>query len=324
MIVNLFRHTQALSILSVFILSITMWSVLSYQEYSGLINGLSPLYEGFISPILNYSIIARILTGVFIFWQALMVNKLMIGQSIYSTNTFYPALLFVLISSASPQFMHLSPNFIALLFLIIALQKIINCYLAKNAHTLVFESAFLLSIAILIHPPYLLFIPLIWIGMSIFSLGEWRYWVLSILGLICPQIIGFTLGAYFKIQHLNFKSLFLFFEQSQVESQFSIFDLLSFSIYGIAILLALIEVIFSLKKKKIKARKSFVLILWLFLFQGLYLFLDPSPFSSKLQIVALPASIFISNYYYYKKTTTWIKASLYILVFTVLLHQFWV
>ena len=324
MIVNLFRHTQALSILSVFILSITMWSALSYQEYSGLINGLSPLYEGFISPILNYSIIARILTGVFIFWQALMVNKLMVGQGIYSTNTFYPALLFVLISSASPQFMHLSPNFIALLFLIVALQKIINCYLAKNAHTLVFESAFLLSIAILIHPPYLLFIPLIWIGMSIFSLGEWRYWVLSILGLVCPQIIGFTLGAYFEIQHLNFKSLFLFFEQSQVASQFSIFDLLSFSIYGIAILLALIEVIFSLKKKKIKARKSFVLILWLFLFQALYLFLDPSAFSSKLQIVALPASIFISNYYYYKKTTTWIKASLYILVFTVLLHQFWV
>jgi hypothetical protein len=324
MIVNLFRHTQALSVLSVFLLSITIWSGISYQEYSGLSNGISPLFDNFIAPILNYTIIARVIAGALFFWQALMVNKLMVGHGIYSTNTFYPALLFVLISCASPQFMQLSPSFVALLFLIIALQKIVNCYLVKNAHTLVFESAFLLSIAVLIHPPYLLFVPLIWIGMSIFSLGEWSYWVLSLIGLACPQVIGFTLGAYFQIPHLNFRSLFVFLDKTHVSTEFSTFDFLSFTIFGIAILLALMEVISSLKKKKIKARKSFVLFLWLFLFQGVYLFLDPSSFSSNLQIVALPAAIFISNYYYYKRATAWIKTSLYILLFTSILHQFWV
>lgn len=321
MIVNLFRQTQALSILSVFLLAIGTCSVFSYQEYSELSHGYSPLYKFIFPQLLANPFLVKFITGALIFWQAVRVNKLMVGQGIYSTNTFYPALFFVLTIGLASDF---SPITVALLFLILSLHKTINCYLAKSAHTLVFESAFLLSIAVLIHPPFLLFAPLIWIGMSIFSLGDRSYWVLSVLGLLCPLIIAYSFGVYAEIQNANWRSLFIFLEHEQIPSQFSSFDYLSLFIYGVALIIATIEVVTSLRKKKIKARKSFILILWLLVFQLIFLLVDPSPYSSKLQVLALPGSIFLSNYYYYKRTTKWIKTGLYLLVLTALLHLFWV
>ncbi len=318
MIVNLFRHTQVLSVVSVFVLSITLW-IIGYSTESMSSNwSSSPLFDLIFNPLKHYPILLRLFAGAIIFWEAILVNKLMVGQRIFSTNTFYPALFFVLLSSVATEYRQLSPSFVALLFVIVALTKIVTCYLENNTHTQVFESTFFLSVATLIHPPFMVFIPLSWIGMSIFSLGEWRYWVLSLLGILTPLVIWLSLGIYFGIPNSSFSNLFSFITKDHISSTFSRIDIVRILIYSSIVGRTFIEVLTSLRKKKIIARKSFILILWLLLFQGLYLLIDPSPYSSKLQILALPCSILISNYYYYKRTNFWLNLSLYLFIFGVL------
>ena len=49
MIVNLFRHTQAISNIIIFGLSILMWGVISYENPNPSIEGLSPFSENIFS-----------------------------------------------------------------------------------------------------------------------------------------------------------------------------------------------------------------------------------------------------------------------------------
>ena len=98
-----------------------------------------------------------------------------------------------------------------MVLLILALTKILSSYLDKNAYSKIFESAFLISLAGLIHSPFIVFIPIVWIGMSIFSQVEWRHWVLSIIGIICPWYIMFSIATFYSIEHSSFSSSLLFF-----------------------------------------------------------------------------------------------------------------
>ena len=143
------------------------------------------------------------------------------------------------------------------------------------------------------------------IGLSIYSQVDWRHWGLSIFGIICPWFIIFSVETYFSIDLLNsmFISDFLLKKNNSISINFAeITNLITFGLLG---LISIIELIISLRKKKIKARKAYVLILWIIPLAILYYYLSQKNYNTLL-IFAIPFSAIISNYFYYHKKSVWL------------------
>ena len=246
------------------------------------------------------------------------MNKMMVEEKIISTNSFFPALFYFLLISISPKIIHMNPTILSMVLLILALTKLLNSYLDKNAYSKVFESAFLISLAGLIHLPFIVFIPIVWIGMSIFSQVEWRHWVLSIIAIICPWYILFSVATFYSIEHSSIGSSLLVLFEKVTKYSLNLKDFLCLLIYGFICSIALIELIIRLKQKNIKARKSYILLLWIIPFTVIYFLVSNDFFYMKLIISAIPLSAAISNYFYHHKNTNWLNFLILTLVIVVI------
>jgi hypothetical protein len=121
MIVNLFRHTQAVSIISLLALCIFFWVGISMHEVSINDSSWNPLFKALINPINNIHPLKEILTAFLVFWQCLYINKIVVAQKITSTNSFYPALFYFILISFWPSTLTLSSELLATSFILIAL-----------------------------------------------------------------------------------------------------------------------------------------------------------------------------------------------------------
>ena len=318
MIVNIFRHNQTTSIAFILSLCVFIWVCISFGSSDMVEESSSFFYNFLISPIESTPLLQRILLGILIFWQCMLMNRMMVKEKIISTNSFYPALFYFLLISISPEIIHINPTILSMLLLILALTKILSSYLDKNAYSKVFESAFLISLAGLIHTPFIIFIPIVWIGMSIFSQVEWRHWILSIIAIICPWYIMFSIATFYSIELSSFGSSLLFLLEEEPKYSLNLGDFLCLIIYGFICSIALIELMIRLKQKNIKARKSYILLLWIIPLSVIYFLVSNDFFYMKLIISAIPLSAAISNYFYHHKNTNWLNFLILSLVIVVI------
>ena len=307
MIVNLFRHTQAISILSILGLCIFLWMGISFHEVAINSDFKNPLFDVLFKQIMEFKFLQRIVVTVLVFWHCVFFNKIIVGQKILSSNSFYPAFFYLIILSLSPKALYLSPELCAISFLLLAIHKTLTCYLSKDAYTSVFELSLYFSIAAILHPPLVLFLPLSWIGMSIFSLGEWRHWTLSLLGIVCPWVILISLNSYLNIPQLHIANFYSFLFTAAENIQLTTLDRIELVGLVILTLVCINELLTSVGRKNIKSRKSNIFILWFFPFSILYIFLNPSNLWLKLLVLTIPITAVISNYFYYSKRTNWLN-----------------
>lgn len=322
MIVNLFRHTQAISILSIFGLSISIWLCLAFHLTHDALEHYSPLYLFITKPIIEYPFINKLFTSLLVFWQCILINRMMVKQNIITTNSFFPALFYFIIISASKVATALNPILVALTFLILSVSIILDCYLKKSSFSNIFDSSILLSIAIIIHPPFLIFLPILWIGMSIFSLVELKNWGLSMIGLLSPWYLLYSFSTYFKWVDFNPRFVLKFITEESHYKAIANSDLIIYSFIGLISLLALKEISISLSRKNIKSRKGYIMFLWLIFLSIMYLFISPDILEFKLLVFALPLCTILSNYFYYKKNLTLQNSIIYALLTLVLYNHF--
>ena len=318
MIVNIFRHSQTTSIAIIISLCVFIWMGISFEFVDISKESSNFFYNFLISPIELNSIFQRGILGILIFWQCILMNKMMVKEKIISTNSFFPAFFYFLLISISPQIIHINPTIISMVFLILALTKILSSYLDKNAYSKVFESAFLISLSGLIHSPFIVFIPIVWIGMSIFSQVEWRHWVLSIIGIICPWYIVFSIATFYSIEQSSLSSSLLFLFEEGPKYSPNLIDFICLTIFGLICFIALAELMMRLKQKNIKARKSYILLLWIIPFSVIYFLVSNDFFYMKLTISAIPLSAAISNYFYHHKNKNLLNLLILSLVIVVI------
>lgn len=321
MIVNLFRYSQNTSIAIILSLCVFVWMGISFNNFEMAEKSSSFLFNFLISPIKSIPLLQRFLLGIIIFWQCMLMNKMMIKEKIISIKSFYPALFYFLLISISPNIIYVNPTIISLIFLILSLRKILSIYLNKNAYKKIFESAFLISLAGLIHAPFLIFIPIVWIGMSIFSQIEWRQWILSVIAIICPWYIMFSISEFYSIEHSSLDSSFLFLFKEGIKYSLNLGDLLCLIIYGFICSVALIELIIRLKQKNIKARKSYILLLWMIPLSLIYFLVSDDFFYMKIIVFCIPFSAAISNYILYNKSPIWQNFLILMLIISLIINH---
>lgn len=217
-------------------------------------------------------------------------------------RTFLPALIYVLISGLFPQYQLLNPVLPASLFLMLAVIRIMDGYRKPGVAFNFFDAGILIGTGSFFYANLIWFGLLVLIGIVLLRTGNLKEIAISILGLITPYLLAF--GFYYIIGKDLVSLLWLIGENLFGKTEDFLFSRLNIIALIIASLLILISIIFlvmSLNTKKIKSRKIFSLLVWVFLISlGIYFFL-PSGSVEIVWLISIPVSYFLAYYFVFVK-----------------------
>ena len=266
-----------------------------------------------------YYLIANILKGkilisvsisfVLLVIHAFLLIRLNTKFIFIKKRTYLPALFFILISGSFLPLQRLTPVIFASLLLLFAIEKIFNSYKKAGLSYNYFDAAFLISLGTLFYFNMIFYLLIIWIGLIIFRPFNWREWIISFLGFICPYI--FVISYYYLFEGTLKNFLTTLINNFSPVNYLSSLSLSYYLFYSFLLFLILISSYYMIKifpKKKINTRKYFIFFLWLFLITLIVYFVLPSTSIELLVILSIPVSYIISHYFDSIKSTWWSEA----------------
>lgn len=283
-----------------------------------------PLY-GVISDIIGTNALpGTILSVLLISFMAFLIVNLNTTLFFINERTFLPAVLFILLSGIFPQYQLLNPVFIAAVFLMLAIRRIMDAYRIQGTAYNFFDAAVLISIGSLFYAGLLWFELLVIIGIVILRTGNIKEIVISFIGLVTPYVIIFSvyyvLGK--DLKYLVSLIEYNFFGRSDYYL-FSRLTIVALIFLALSIITGIGYLLTVMNSKKIKSRKTFLILLWTLLISLVVYFAMPSVSVEIMPIVAIPVSYIMSHYFIFirKKLVPEIIFSLYF-VFIILI-QIW-
>jgi hypothetical protein len=220
-----------------------------------------------------------------------------------SERNFLPALIYILLSCYFPELQILNPVLPAAVFLILGIRKIIESYKVQGTAFSFFDAGMLISVGSLFYAGLIWFGLLLIIGIAILRTGSITEVIISILGLAVPVFIVY---GFFYVTGKDMGSLLsavtynLFTKDANYI--FTVLTLVVLIISGIIVLISVTHLLSAINSKKIKSRKTFVLLLWtFFIVAGVYLLLDPV--SAEINwLGVIPPSYFLSHYFVFSRS----------------------
>lgn len=154
----------------------------------------APFFNDTLLPFLErYGLSPSLIALALVYAQALILNTLANRYKLLGSTQYTVALLYILVASALPEFLILSPALIANTFLLIALSELFQWYRAHQAAAPLFNVGFWVAVGSLCYFPMASYYLLALIGLA--SLRNFRpqEWLILTLGLLVPY---FWLGTY--------------------------------------------------------------------------------------------------------------------------------
>jgi hypothetical protein len=215
-----------------------------------------------------------------------------------SERTFLPALIYILLSGYFPGYQILNPVIPAAIFLILGVRKIIDTYRVQGTAYSFFDAGMLISVGSLFYAGLIWFGILLIIGIAILRTWNIREVLISILGLATPVFIVY---GFFYVTGKDMDSLLsaVTYNLFTKESNFRIpgLTLAVLIIAGTAILISLMHLLSVINTKKIKSRKTFILLLWTFFIVAVVYSLSDSVSTEIHWLAVIPPTYFLSHYF---------------------------
>lgn len=292
---NLFRTNQLFfSVLLIFyaaILHIAAFVVPFEREPTsyGYLTGLVYDWIGYQGTVPDVVLI------LLLFLQATVINSIVADHRLDDTITLFPGLFYILISSALPGFLYLSPLHLANTFYIIALFELFKVYKKPSAADNIFNVGFWAAVGSLFYPSYAIFIILGLIGLNILR----AFYLQERLMIVCGAIVPYLLvGVYaFWIDQWDI------FVQQQFVKSIGFFDfqwasdaetILKIVFIDLFLLVAIFSYGLYLFKKNIQVQKKISVLYWGLLCAGLTLVFQAGIQIDHLLILAVPLGMMIS------------------------------
>ena len=245
--------------------------------------------------------------GVFFsFFLLILVLFLLVSfntsQFFIHERTFLPATIFIMFSALIPECQALNPALPAVVLLMLAIRRIMDSYRKPDIAYNFFDAGVLIGIGSLFYASILWLGLLTIVGILIIRTGNLKEIGVAILGLITPFLI--TTGLYYVLG----KDLHLFFSEINQnlfgESRDYIFSRITIAtiIYtGLILAISIAFLVRGMNSKKIKARKTFSILLWGFFISLIAYFALPSVSVEMIWITAIPASYFLAHYFVFAR-----------------------
>jgi hypothetical protein len=217
-------------------------------------------------------------------------------------RTFLPGLIYILLSGLFPQYQLLNPAIFGAMFLMLAIRRIMDSYRITGTAYNFFDAGILISIGSLFYADLIWFGVLVIIGIALLRTGNLKEIAISVIGLITPYflIFGFyyVLGKSLK-DLLSLLDYNLFLKPSEYAFTRLMIVAVLFTI--VCILVSVLHLIPLMNSKKIKARKTFSLLIWVFVISVALYLIVPSVSIEMIWITAIPVSYFMTDYFVYVK-----------------------
>lgn len=227
--------------------------------------------------LLRNPIMSFVLSTTSIFIVSYLISELNIRYGVIRTRTSMPFYWPLIFFSVHPFFLKMTPDFVALIFVLWSLFPLLASYQYHRSHRFAFQFATLISIAGVFQIYALLLLPLWLIGLSTLGGVNFRSFIASIFGVILVFWIVFALYV-FGDNIVGFTEPFKHFSNIYDFTQTPEFSVPQWGFIVMAILL--IAVVFIADSKQIARDRSFTkktlffcisIIIFALLLQVLYL-----------------------------------------------------
>ncbi len=229
-----------------------------------------------------------------LFLQAILITRMVRRHRMLSDDILFPAGFYLLVASALPTFLDLSPQIIANTFIIIALDQVIKSYRNNNASHNLFNVGFWIAIASLFYFSYLSFLLLAILGLSSIRTFRFREILMIFTGAI---VVYFLIGTYyFWIDGLSF------FVQKQIYENLAVLDLkgklefnsyVEFGIIAFILLIVLTQYSRLMLRKNIQFQKQVGIFYFALLVSISSLFIQSNIDMGHLMILSVPSGIIL-------------------------------
>lgn len=213
-------------------------------------------------------------------------------------RTFLPALLFVFIVGIFPEYLKLNPAIPASLLLILALKRIMAGYHKQGIAYNFFDAGILISTGSLFYANLLWFGVIIIIGIILLRTVNILELAVALLGLVTPYLL--TFGLYYVLGYdLDALILLIYnniFKDSDSYS-FPRLTIVTLIFEAIIVLISIGFIIILQNTKKIKSRKTFSLLGWVFVISLIIYLSVPSVSVEMIWLSGIPLSYFLSHYF---------------------------
>ncbi len=244
---------------------------------------------------IRQSIWIQIIALLLIFFQAAMVNRIVIKNRMTNELTLFPGVFYILLVSFFPGYVGLSPILVANTFILIALEQMFVSHKKFRTAEHLFSVGFWFSIAAITYYGYFLFMLFPLIGLSMLRTVKWMNWLQFLIGLVTPILIFVMLS----ILRDN-PPMIIFSEWWEKSGSFDFYfskDWLSFlqlGFFGMWILASFLQYNAYTVKKNIHAQKKIDLCFWLMTFALIAVSFMSDIRSTDLVFLSIPLSITIA------------------------------
>ncbi len=327
MFIQFFKSNNPSAFVFLPLIAIAIWAF-GFMEASVFpVEHAMPLYGLLAGIVENIPWLGNFIALILIIGEALLLNYIVNENEVLTKQSFLPALFYIIFMSNNNYVLVLYPLIFANLFLLFAINKLLNSYRKDNAFSQAFDAGLLISIATLFYFPYAVLFPLLGVGLIIMRPFNWREWLISFIGVLVPYI--FVITFYFWNDLLDYffynKVLYSFLSPpSQFDFPKSFYFMI---IVSTLILLVSFGKLFSGQTGgSQKSKKSIVLLIWIFVFAGISALIAREIPAKYFSALAIPAAVFSANYFLNIKKQ-WLGEVLFLLligsiIYNLIVHYF--
>jgi len=306
MFLRIFKGTGPGVVVLIFLVAAGVWASAFFDprlpdSFHYDINPM-PLYA-LLKALTGQSAIAgTLLSFILVLLVAILLVNFNTTVFFINERTFLPAVIFILFTGIFPYYQVLNPVLPATLLLMIAIMRIMEAYRKNGTAFNFFDAAFLIGSGSLFYANLIWFGILAFVGIAILRTGNIKELLLTLLGLAAPFII--TVGIYYVAGRdltafASVTSENLFHETGSY--YFSRSVIISLILIFLSVIVSIFYLFSVLNMKKIKSRKTFTELIWIFIICLALYFALPSASVEVIYIAAIPMSYFLSHFYIFSR-----------------------
>jgi hypothetical protein len=323
MFIRFFKANYFIQFAALVLLAGVLWIDVIVDPSALVIGGSSTDFFGLTGFLQNYPVVILVISMLLLLFQAILLNQILENHRLMERNQLLTAAIYILIVSSSPVLTSplawLFTNFILILMLNIAL----NIYGKKEPYRDVFDAAFLIGIASLIHFPVVIFIVFLWACLVTYQIFTWREWLISVIGISIPFLFAgsyhYLTGQLDKV--LNITANFFTKIQVPVLAE-SIYLYFAWGFLAILVFISLGQISKGLTENTVSLRKKFRAVLLFFIVSLGSAVFSGSSLMLHLVITAIPTSVFIALYFSKTKKHFIPEVIILLLFVTILLGKY--
>ncbi len=263
---------------------------LPVQKGGWLSLGILEMLSGF------HPVVSPMLALILVLLQAIYINFLVTKYRISWETTFLPAMMYVLLCSAVPEFLLLTPALLAQTFLIVALGEMLGFYRSMEASGNVFNVGFWIGIAALFYCPASLFLAFGFIGLGILRAFNLREILVMLMGYIAPLFLMLVYRFWFYSELSVFPDLphIMIFDFIKIKSVYSWIYL---GIFAFLCIWVLINIQALFYKTKMAQKKYLTVLYWMLVVAFGTILFQPTWHLGHLILMVIPLGILWGLYF---------------------------